>query len=205
MYDVKKLQKELYPIQPGVNILVVPRMLFIALDGVGDPNVVGGAYQQAVEALYAVAYTLKMSYKTDYVIPGFEPYVVAPLEGLWWLGEGETTVVKSHLRWTCLIRLPHFIRDDDVRWAIETASRKKKQDFSAVRVFDYEEGLVVQSLHLGPYDTESDTLLLMEMNAAMNDFNIDYSSDRTHHEIYLTDPRKTEPEKTKVILRLPLR
>lgn len=205
MYDVKKLQKELYPTQPGIDILVVPPMKFIALDGHGDPNEVGGAYQQAVEALYTVAYTLKMSNKTDYAIPEFEPYVVPPLEGLWWLGEGDTTVVKKHLRWTSLIRLPHFIRDEDVRWAIETASHKKKQDFSTVRVFDYDEGLVVQSLHLGPYDTESDTLLLMEMNAAISDFNIDYSSDRTHHEIYLTDPRKTEPEKTKVILRLPLR
>lgn len=146
-----------------------------------------------------------MSYKGDYRIPDFEQYVVPPLEGLWWLGEGDTTLIKAHLRWTSLIRLPDFIRDEDVIWAIGTASKKKKTDLTGVYLFEYDEGMVVQALHVGPYDSEPETFIKMELFAAAAGFQIDYASGRTHHEIYLSDPRKTAPENTKVILRLPLK
>ena len=204
MLDYKKQEKHLYPTTTQPSIRVIPRMTFLAVDGRGDPNDPDGAYDNAVESLYAVAYTLKMSYKGNYQIPGFEQYVVPPLEGLWWLGESDTTVVKANLRWTSMLRLPDFIRSQDVSWAIETASAKKKQDFSHVRMFEYDEGMVVQALHRGSYDTERDSLIGMEMMAAVNHFRIDHQSNRTHHEIYMTDPSKTAPEKTKVILRLPL-
>lgn len=204
MIDFKKTEKHLYPSKVDPSILVVKPMRFLAHDGQGDPNVEGGAYHKALEALYQVAYALKMSYKTDYAIPDFEEYVVPPLEGLWWLGEGDTSLVKANLRWTSLLRLPDFIRDEDVTWAIDRVTKKKGTDLSGIRLLNYDEGMAVQCLHLGPYDTEPETLMRMELLALKNGFSIDYTGERTHHEIYLTDPRKTEPDKTKVIIRLPL-
>lgn len=205
MLDFKKSEKQLYPTKTEPSILVIKPMRFLSVVGQGDPNDIGGSYHQAVESLYTIAYTLRMSYKGDYQIPDFEPYVVPPLEGLWWLGENDTTVVKTNLNWNSLLRLPDFIRDEDVAWAKEEASRKKKRDFSQVKLFSYDEGMSVQCLHVGSYDDEPVTVLQMELFVLKYGFRIDYSDERTHHEIYLTDPRKTSPEKTKVILRLPLR
>ena len=122
-FDFKKEYREFYLPKNKPEIVTVPRANYIALRGQGDPNETGGAYQAAIAVLYAVAYTLKMSYKTDYRIEGFYDYVVPPLEGFWLHDGAETD--KSKFRWISVIRLPAFVTGRDFDWAVETASRKK--------------------------------------------------------------------------------
>ena len=132
-FDFKKEYKEFYMPKNKPEIITVPKMHYIAVRGTGNPNEEGGAYQQAVGVLYAVAYTLKMSYKTDYRIQGFFEYVVPPLEGFWWQEgiEGVDYGNKDTFHWISVIRLPDFVTEEDFKWAVETASKKKKMDCSA--------------------------------------------------------------------------
>jgi len=206
-YDFKKARKDLYA--PGATpaLIDLPPANFLAVDGCGDPNEEGGAYQQALSALYAVAYTLKMSHRTDHRIEGFFEYVVPPLEGLW--HQSDTAGVdlgrKGDFRWTSLLRLPEFVREQDVAWAVETASKKKKLDCTAVHFLSFHEGLCVQALHTGPFDTEAETAEKMDALLEELGYANDLSPLRRHHEIYLSDPRKTPPERRKTILRHPVR
>lgn len=202
-YDFKKEQKALY--RPGVrpSLIEVPAMRFAAVRGQGDPNEEGGAFARAVEALYGVSYTLKMSYKGARRIEGFFEYVVPPLEGLWLSGY-EPGKAKSAFRWVAMIRVPDFIDQADFDWAVEEASRKKKLDCSVVGLFPFAEGRCVQCMHIGPYDDEPATLRAMEQFAQESGLHPDLAETRPHHEIYLGDPRKTPPEKLKTILRLPV-
>lgn len=202
-FDYKKEQKELY--RPGTEpaLVDVPPMHYVAVRGEGDPNEPGGSFAHAVEALYAVSYTLKMSYKGARRIEGFFDYVVPPLEGLW-LSPGGAATPKSAFSWVAMIRLPEFIGRADVDWAVGEAARKKKLDLSAVAFFPFSEGRCVQCMHMGPYDTEPATLRKMELFARENGLHPATSAARPHHEIYLGDPRKTAPEKLKTILRLPV-
>jgi len=133
----------------------VPEANYIAVRGQGDPNEEGGAYQQAVIVLCAVAYTLKMSYKTDYKIEGFCEYVVPPLEGFWWQENvvGVDYSDKSTFKWISVIRLPDFVKEDNFTGAVETASKKKQMDCSLAGYLTIDEGLCVQMMHIGPYDT----------------------------------------------------
>lgn len=126
-FDLKKEYKEFYMPGKKPEIVNVPRANYIAVRGKGDPNEEGGAYQQAVSILYAIAYTLKMSYKTDHKIEGFIEYIVPPLEGFWWQDgmEGVDYTDKSSFNWISVIRLPDFISKDDFDWAVETATKKK--------------------------------------------------------------------------------
>ncbi len=155
-FDFKKEYREFYLPSNQPEIVTVPAMRYVAVQGEGDPNVPGGAYQQAIGVLYAVAYTLKMSYKTDHAIPGFFQYVVPPLEGFWQQAGGGAVDYsrKDAFRWISAIRLPDFVGEADFAWAVETAAKKKKLDCSAAELLTVEEGLCVQMLHLGPYDTE---------------------------------------------------
>ena len=139
-FDFKKEYKEFYMPKNSPQIVDVPKANYIALRGRGDPNEEGGAYQKAIGLLYAVAYTLKMSYKTDYRIEGFFDYVVPPLEGFWWQEgvEGIDLADKSKFNWISLIRLPDFITEKDFEWAVKTASQKKKLDCSAVEFLTVE-------------------------------------------------------------------
>ena len=134
-------------------IVNVPKANYIAVRGKGDPNEEDGAYKQAVSVLYSVAYTLKMSYKTDYKIQGFFEYVVPPLEGFWWQDgvKGFDNKNKSALNWISVIRLPEFIKEEDFKWAGETASKKKKLDCSSAEFLIIDEGLCVQIMHIGPF------------------------------------------------------
>ena len=206
-YDFKKALKDLYA--PGADpaLIDLPPANYLAVEGSGDPNEVGGAYQQAISALYAVAYTLKMSHRTDHRIEGFFEYVVPPLEGLW--HQADTAIVdlarKSDFRWTSFLRLPEFVREQDVAWAVETASKKKKMNCSAVHLLSFHEGLCVQALHTGPFDTEAETVEKMDAWLEELGYVNDFSPLRRHHEIYLSDPRKTPPERRKTILRHPVR
>ena len=206
-FDFKKAYKEFYLPKNTPEIVTVPRANYIAVRGQGDPNREGGAYQQALGVLYAVAYTLKMSYKTDHRIEGFYEYVVPPLEGFW-RQEGAAGVDyanKAAFQWISVIRLPEFVTEQDFAWAVETASRKKKLDCSAAEFLTVEEGLCVQIMHLGPYDDEPATVAVMDRYLLENGYKNDLSDSRLHHEIYLSDPRKVEAAKWKTVIRHPIR
>lgn len=206
-FDYKKEYKEFYMPKGEPQMIQLPKMHFITVKGKGDPNRPGGEYQQGLELLYPVAYTLKMSYKTDYKIKGFFDYVVPPLEGLWWQPgiQGIDYSLKDSFEWIAMIRLPDFVKEVDFTWAIKEAGQKKKKDFSKVELMMYDEGLCVQCLHIGPYDNEPETLRKMNRFALEKGYTIDITPLRHHHEIYLSDPRKTAPEKLKTILRHPVK
>jgi len=206
-FDFKKEYKALYMPKNRPEIVTVPPVNYIAVRGMGDPNEEGGAYQQAIGALYAVAYTLKMSYKTDRKIDGFFEYVVPPLEGFWWQEgvDGVDYSDKSAFCWISVIRLPDFISSSDVAWAIDVAAKKKKPDCSAVEFLTVDEGLCVQMMHLGPFDSEPETVALMDTYLAEQGYAADFTDTRLHHEIYLADARKVSPEKWKTVIRHPIK
>ena len=206
-FDFKKEYKEFYlpPRQPS--ILSIPQMQYLAVRGRGNPNEADGEYSAALNALYGVAYTLKMSYKSDYSIAGFFEYVVPPLEGLWWQEgtKGMDYARKDDLSWISLLRLPDFVRPCDFEWAVARATQKKQLDFSGVELFIHTEGLCVQCLHLGRYDDEPETLHAMDSYAKAQGYQPDITARRYHHEIYLSDPRKTEAAKLKTVIRHPIK
>lgn len=173
----------------------------------GNPNEEGGAYQKAIGILYAIAYTLKMSYKTDYKIEGFFEYVVPPLEGFWWQ-EGISGIDysdKQAFNWISVIRLPDFVSKEDFEWAVKTAENKKKIDCSAAEFLTVEEGLCVQIMHKGPFDDEPETVALMDEYIKANGYVNDINEQRLHHEIYMSDARKVAPEKWRTVIRHPIR
>ena len=206
-FDFKKEYKEFYlpPAKPVV--VTVPKANYIAVRGKGNPNEEGGAYQQAIGILYAVAYTLKMSYKTDHRIEGFYEYVVPPLEGFWWQEgiDGIDYSDKSTFCWISVIRLPDFITKADFDWAVQTASKKKKVDCSKAEFLTIDEGLCVQIMHIGPYDDEPASVALMDRFLEENGYENDLSATRLHHEIYLSDARKIAPENWKTVIRHPIK
>ena len=206
-FDFKKEYKEFYLPKAKPEIINVPKANYIAVRGKGNPNEEGGAYQQAVGILYAVAYTLKMSYKTDYKIDGFFEYVVPPLEGFWWQDgiDGVNYSDKSSFNWISVIRLPDFITEKDFKWAVETATKKKKLDCSSAEFLTVDEGLCVQIMHIGSYDDEPASVKLMDDYLNENGYASDMNQSRLHHEIYLSDPRKIEPEKWKTVIRHPIK
>ena len=198
-FDFKKEYKEYYLPKNKPEIVNIPKANYIAVRGKGDPNEDGGAYQQAISVLYAVAYTLKMSYKTDYKISGFFEYVVPPLEGFWWQDnvDGVDYSDKSAFNWISVIRLPDFVAEKDFEWAVKTAAQKKKLDCSSAKFISIEEGLCVQIMHMGSFDDEPASVALMDEYLAENGYVNDLTGTRLHHEIYISDPRKAAPEKWK--------
>lgn len=206
-FDFKKEYKEFYMPKNKPQIVTIPKMNYIAVRGKGDPNEEGGAYQQAISVLYAVAYTLKMSYKTDYKIEGFFEYVVPPLEGFWWQDgvAGVDYANKENFHWISVIRLPDFVTEKDFAWAVETAAKKKKLDCSKAEFLTIEEGLCVQVMHHGSYDAEPETVALMDAYLEEHGYVNDLNAERLHHEIYLSDPRKAAPEKWKTVIRHPIK
>lgn len=206
-FDYKKEYKEYYLPKNKPQIVDIPIMNFIAVRGKGDPNEEGGEYKQALELLYGIAYIIKMSKKTDYRIEGYFDYVVPPLEGFW-EQEGKVGIDysrKSDLKWTAMIRVPDFVTKADFDWAVAQAAEKKKLDFSKVEFITVEEGLCVQCMHMGSYDDEPATVALMDSYAESMGYKIDINPQRQHHEIYLSDPRKTAPEKLKTVIRHPVK
>lgn len=206
-FDYKKEYKEWYlpPKKPG--IVTVPAMNFLAVRGQGNPNEEGGAYQQAVGLLYAVAYTIKMSKLGSHKLDGYFDYVVPPLEGLWQQDgvQGMDYTRKEALQWIALIRLPEFVTRESFAWAIAEAEAKKNLDFSPVEFFPWEEGPCVQCMHLGPYDQEPATIAAMDAYARDNGYAMDFRPGRWHHEIYLSDPRRCRPERLRTVLRHPVK
>ena len=206
-FDFKKEYKEFYLPKNKAQIVTMPRMNYVAIRGKGNPNEEGGQYKTAIGVLYSVAYTLKMSYKTDYKIKGFFEYVVPPLEGFWWQDhvEGVDYSNKSAFNWISVIRLPDFITKKDFDWAVDTASKKKKMDCSSAEFLSIEEGLCVQIMHIGAFDNEPETVAIMDKYLRENGYVNDFTDERHHHEIYLSDPRKVAPERCKTVIRHPIK
>ena len=206
-FDFKKEYKEFYRPKNKPEIVNVPTANYIAVRGKGNPNTPDGEYQQAISVLYAVAYTLKMSYKTDYKIEGFFEYVVPPLEGFWWQDnvDGVDYGNKDSFNWISVIRLSDFVTKKDFEWAVETATQKKKLDCSNAEFLTIDEGLCVQIMHIGPFDNEPETVAIMDAFLEENGYENDINEKRLHHEIYMSDARKVAPEKWKTVIRHPIK
>ena len=206
-FDYKKEYKEFYMPANKPSIVTVPKMNYIAVRGKGNPNDESGEYKDSIGLLYAIAFTIKMSYKGSHKIDGYFEYVVPPLEGFWWQ-EGSDTIDyanKNGFNFISLIRLPDFVTEADFDWAVQEATNKKKADFSKVEFLTYDEGVCVQCMHVGSYDDEPKTVTLMHEYMAVNGYALDISESRYHHEIYLSDPRKCAVEKLKTVIRHPIR
>ena len=206
-FDFKKEYKEFYLPKEKPQIVTVPKANYIAVRGQGNPNEADGAYQKAVGVLYAIAYTLKMSYKTGYKMEGFYEYVVPPLEGFWWQdGVGGIDYSdKSTFNWISVIRLPDFVTQKDFDWTTGEAEKKKHLDCSKAEFLTIDEGLCVQIMHIGPFDDEPATVSMMNAYLLENGYENDFSGSRLHHEIYLSDARKVAPEKWKTVIRHPIK
>lgn len=199
-YDVKRELKELYaPKNTTWELLDVPDLSYLAIDGTGDPNT-SPAYAAAVEALYTVAYTLKFASKRE----TGRDHVVGPLEGLWWSEDPSVFVTraKESWNWTMLLHRPDWITDQQVEDARAAAMAKKKLPAIAeVRLETLREGRCAQVLHVGPYDDEGPIL------ATLHDEFLPANGLREaghHHEVYLGDPRRVEPAKLRTVLRQPV-
>lgn len=189
-FDYKKEYKDLYQPKTMPAIVMVPAMRFVAVDGVGDPNEEGGDYAKAMQLLYGISFTVKMSKKSKNPaehIDGYFDYTVPPLEGLWSMGEGVPGVDYAHkadFHWTSMIRLPEFVTDKVFAWA--------KASFAA------------QVMHKGPYDDEPATVAILDDYARSQGYELDLSDARRHHEIYISDPRRAKPENLKTVIRHPV-
>ena len=206
-FDYKKEYKEFYMPANKPTIVTVPKMNYIAVCGKGNPNDENGEYKDSIGLLYAIAFTIKMSYKGSHKIDGYFEYVVPPLEGFWWQEDYDTIdyANKNGFSFISLIRLPDFVTKYDFDWAVQEATNKKKTDFSKVEFLTYDEGVCVQCMHIGSYDDEPKTVALMHEYIKANDYELDINKSRYHHEIYLSDPRKCAVEKLKTVVRHPIR
>ena len=206
-FDYKKEYKEFYMPKNKPSIVTVPKMNYIAVRGKGNPNDEDGEYKKSIGLLYAIAFTIKMSYKGDYKIDGYFQYVVPPLEGFWWQDntDGIDYNRKDDMQFISIIRLPDFVTKKDFDWAIEEATKKKKTDFSKVEFLTYDEGLCVQCMHIGSYDDEPATINLMHEYMEENGYELDITNTRFHHEIYLSDPRRCDVNKLKTVVIHPIK
>lgn len=207
-FDFKKEYKEFYLPKNQPSIVTVPVINYLAVRGAGNPNDENGEYKTSIGLLYAIAFTIKMSKKSEHKIAGYFDYVVPPLEGFWWQDGNKTGIDynrKDDLQFISAIRLPDFVSKGDFDWAIAEATRKKRQDFSKVEFWSYAEGVAVQCMHLGSYDDEPKTVDLMRQFAEENSYEIDLSKKRLHHEIYLSDPRRCEVSKLRTVIRHPVK
>lgn len=208
--DYKKEYKDLYLPKTKPMIIDVPEMTFIMVDGKGDPNAEDGEYQNAMNVLYGLSYAIKMSKMSGNQPEGYFEYVVPPLEGLWWVNDekfdGLNVTDKDKFCWTSMIRQPEFVTEEVFNWAKEELKRKKPDiDLSTARLETFTEGKCAQVMHIGPYDREPDTIRILEQYIIESGFVHDISEKRRHHEIYLSDPGKTLPEKLKTVIRHPIR
>lgn len=206
-FDYKKEYKEFYMPKNKPGIIEIPQMNYIAVRGKGNPNDEAGEYKQSIGLLYAIAFTIKMSYKGTHKIDGYFEYVVPPLEGFWWQDgvAGIDYNKKEEMNFISIIRLPEFVTEDEFKWAVEEAAKKKKQDFSKVEFLTYNEGLCVQCMHIGSYDNEPATIELMNNYAQENGYETEITDKRFHHEIYLSDPRRCDVSKLKTVIRHPIK
>lgn len=207
-FDYKKEYKEFYMPKNKPGIVEIPKMNYIAVRGTGNPNEEDSEYKASISLLYAIAFTIKMSYKGTHKIDGYFEYVVPPLEGFW-RQEGNKSGIdyksKDKFKFISVIRLPDFVSKEDFDWAVQEAAKKKKQDFSKVEFLTYDEGVCVQCMHIGSYDDEPATVNLMHKFAEENGYELDITDTRLHHEIYLSDPRRCDVSKLKTVVRHPIK
>ncbi len=203
--DYKKQYPELYAPKAVPALVEVPEISFLMVDGAGDPN--GEAYAQAVELLYGLSYTIKMSHKSGDAPEGFFEYTVPPLEGLWWCkGDSFDYNRREDWLWTSMIRQPDFVTPEVLGWAKAACAKKKPGlDCAKVRLERFSEGLCAQMLHTGPYAEEPATVAVLHRFMAEQGLTDETGLHRKHHELYLADPRRTAPEKLRTVLRLPVR
>lgn len=204
--DYKKSCKDIYLPKTEPSLITLPPIAYAAVKGTGDPNT-SKAYKEALELLYGLLYTIKMSKRSDHSFAGYFDYVVPPLEGFWWQPsvEGVDYKNKQDFHWISVIRVPDFVTRQDFDWAVAEAEKKKKTSFADVEFITVEEGLCVQMMHVGAYDDEPESVALMDAYLAENGYASDFSDTRLHHEIYLSDARKTAPEKLKTVIRHPVK
>jgi len=205
--DYKKLHKELYQPQTIPSFIDVPEITFLMVNGQGDPNT-SASYQNALEILYGLSYAIKMSKMGGRQPEGYFDYVVPPLEGLWWMAESGSVdfTRKDEFCWISMIRQPDFVSSDVVNEAKERLAKKKPElNLALARLERLTEGKCAQVMHIGSYDDEPATIALLERFIFEQGCQNDFSDKRRHHEVYLSDPRKTTPEKLKTIIRHPVR
>lgn len=206
-FDYKKEYKEFYLPKKRPEIIEMPSMNFLAVRGMGDPNEEGGDYKTSIGLLYGIAFTIKMSKMGNRKIEGYFDYVMPPLEGFWWqegMREMDFTR-KADFQWISMIRLPDFVKREDFQWAKNEAQRKKNRDFSRVEFMTFQEGLCVQCMHIGSYDEESATMEEMNRYLTREGFVLDFTEERRHHEIYLSDARRIAPQRRRTVIRDPIK
>lgn len=206
-FDYKKEYKEFYMPKKKPSIVEIPKMNYIAVRGKGNPNDENGEYKNSIGLLYAIAFTIKMSYKGNHKIDGYFEYVVPPLEGFWWQEntKGFDYNRKDDMQFISIIRVPDFVTEDDFKWAVDEATKKKKQDFSKVEFLTYNEGICVQCMHIGSYDNEPETVELMHTFMTEKGYELNITDSRFHHEIYLSDPRRCDKSRLKTVIRHPIK
>ncbi|MFC2069069.1 GyrI-like domain-containing protein [Chloroflexota bacterium] len=201
--DLKKDLKYLYnPSTKEVSLVDVPPMNFVMIDGSGDPNI-SQEYQDAIQVIYSISYTIKFTVRKDQGID----YGVMPLEGLWWTDDMSlfSTVNKNIWKWTAMIMQPEYVS----QYLFETALQQveKKKDLPALRRVkfqSFDEGRSAQIMFIGPYSAEGSTITNIH-NFIKDQGGTFDGLVQKHHEIYLSDPRRTAPEKLKNIIRQPIK
>ncbi|QVK19608.1 GyrI-like domain-containing protein [Mycoplasmatota bacterium] len=185
-------------------LIDVESMHFIMVNGIGDPNN-NDQFEEAIKLLYGLSYTIKMSYKKNKQPGDYYKYVVAPLEGLWWIDEGEFSFKeRSNWKWTLMIRQPSFVHNELFNWAYGEFKKKHPEITLVPRLEEFHEGLCAQFMHIGPYSEEEESV------KKLNQFILDEGLTDTlgkggkHHEIYISDPRRVQPGKLKTVLRHPI-
>lgn len=203
--DYKKEYKELYQPKKKPSLINVPSMNFIMVNGKGDPQ--SDEYQNAMQILYSLSFTIKMSKMKNNQPKDYFEYVVPPLEGLWWSKEGKLNLNdRNNWQWTSMIRQPEFVTENFYKWALDEAETKKPElDFSKSKFLEFTEGDCVQIMHIGPYNEENYSMIKIEEFLDENELVNDSGNIRKHHEIYLSDPRRTKPENLRTVLRIPIR
>jgi hypothetical protein len=196
--DYKKQYKHIYipTIEPV--IIDVPKMPYIMIEGTGNPN--GEEFAKKTEALYSISYAVKMIYKSNHVPDGYYEYTVFPLEGLWDLvDKSKSSTDKDNYKYTIMIRQPDFLTEELYFSLLEQTKKKKANPYLQELIFgEVTEGLCCQAMHLGSYDDEPASFAKMQAFCEANGYE---RACKTHREIYLSDPRKTEASKLKTVLR----
>jgi hypothetical protein len=203
--DYKKEYKDLYMPKNKPTLIKVPAMNFFMIDGKGIPD--SDEYHSAMQSLYSFTFTIKMSKMTGNQPPGYFEYVVPPLEGLWSCEDGPFAFEKKdQWIWTSMIRQPEFVTQEVyLNTRDEIAKKKPEIDVTKVRFETLEEGLCVQIMHNGPYNQEQSSIDQILQYIEENNLQVDFESGRSHHEIYLSDPRRCKPENLKTVIRYPVK
>ncbi|MGL6104629.1 GyrI-like domain-containing protein [Romboutsia sp.] len=203
-YEWRKKDKKLYLPKDNPIVIHVPKMSYFTIEGKGNPN--GEDFKKCVEALYSLSYTIRMFPKKEIYPYGYYEYTVFPLEGVWDLDEEGRKLDyldKDHLVYKLMIRQPDFVDDQLFNLAKELVLKKKKDSLiDEVKFEEIEEGLCLQMLHIGSFDTEPETFDIMEKYCAENNY---IRESKIHKEVYISDPRKVDPEKLKTVLRFKIR